>query len=122
MRALAIVVATSCASAQSPPPVTATAAPDTKPVPDAPEPPTPAADAVPEAVTNAPAWVFGYRTADRSETWTLRFAGGSALLEVQSKTGTLRYTGTATEGATIALEVSTGTVVDDRCTGDRVAR
>jgi hypothetical protein len=75
----------------------------------APEPPKPAADAVPDAVSNAPAWIFGYRTADRTETWTLRVAEGKALLEVQSKTGTLRYTGTATEGATLALDVSTGT-------------
>jgi len=75
----------------------------------APEPPKPAAEAVPEAVTNAPAWIFGYRTADRSETWTLRFADGKALLAVQSKTGTLRYAGTATDGATIKLDVSTGT-------------
>lgn len=75
----------------------------------APDPAKPPADASPEAVTTAPAWIFGYRTAERVETWTLRFAEGKALLEVQSKTGTLRYTGSATETATLALEVSTGT-------------
>ncbi len=75
----------------------------------APEPSKPVANAVPDAVTKASPWIFGYRTADRSETWTLRLAEGAALLEVQSKTGTLRYTGTATVSATFALDVSTGT-------------
>lgn len=59
-------------------------------------------------VTNAPAFVFRYHTADRSETWTLQQAEGHALLVVEGKT-TLRYVGTATDGATLALEVSTGT-------------
>ncbi|MGN6108592.1 MAG: hypothetical protein ACTHU0_26030 [Kofleriaceae bacterium] len=61
----------------------------------------------PEAVLQAPAWVFRYRTAQRSETWTLRFANGAALLEVESAQGVLRYLGSATEGATLALNVST---------------
>jgi len=61
--------------------------------------------AVPEAVTSAPAWVFGYHTADRSETWTLRHAEGSALLVVETARGTTRYVGTAVDGASLALDV-----------------
>ncbi|HVK84413.1 MAG TPA: hypothetical protein VM513_09920 [Kofleriaceae bacterium] len=64
---------------------------------------------VPETVTNAPAWVFRYATAQRTETWTLQFAEGAALLEVQSAQGLARYRGTATDGASLALDVSTGT-------------
>lgn len=61
------------------------------------------------ALANAPAWVFRYATAQRTETWTLRTDAGQALLVVESATGTLRYTGTATETAgAIALDVTTG--------------
>jgi hypothetical protein len=64
---------------------------------------------VPEAVIGAPAWVFRYHTKDRSETWTLRHAGGNALLVVETANGTTRYTGSATEGPTLALAVATTT-------------
>jgi len=63
---------------------------------------------VPAAVTAAPAWVFRYKTAERTETWTLRYADGAALLVVENAQGTQRYVGTATEGASLALAVSTG--------------
>lgn len=83
-------------------------------------PPTPPADAAveaappdafPEAVLEAPAWIFGYHTADRSETWTLRHAAGTALLVVATARGEQRYVGTATEDAAggLKLDVSTGT-------------
>lgn len=62
---------------------------------------------VPAAVTAAPAWVFRYRTAQRTETWTLQYAEGAALLVVDSAQGTQRYQGTATEGASLVLAVST---------------
>jgi hypothetical protein len=64
---------------------------------------------VPEAVMAAPAWVFRYTTAQRAETWTFRHAGGSALLVVETAQGATRYTGTATEGASLVLAVSTAT-------------
>jgi hypothetical protein len=87
---------------------------ESAPAPPAPAPAdaavaTPPDAAVPDAVTQAPAWVFRYHTADRSETWTLQYAGGSALLVVETAKGTTRYTGSATEGATLALAVSTQT-------------
>jgi len=63
----------------------------------------------PAAVIAAPAFVFRYHTADRSETWTLQHAEGSALVIVESAKGTLRYHGTATEGTALSLDVSTGT-------------
>ncbi len=73
-----------------------------------------AIDAAPDAglpatVTSAPAWVFRYTTAQRAETWTLRYAEGQALLVVETAQGSTRYTGTAIEGGTLALAVSTST-------------
>lgn len=97
------VVLVACSSgappAQRPEPAPATPIVDAAP-PDA---------GIPQAVLDAPAWVFRYSTADRNETWTLRYAGGAALLVVDSARGRTRYTGTATEGATLALALSTGT-------------
>jgi hypothetical protein len=71
-------------------------------------PPDAAPDAgVSAALATAPAWVFRYATAQRTETWTLRMDAGQALLVVESAHGTLRYTGTVTDA--LALEVTTGT-------------
>jgi hypothetical protein len=64
---------------------------------------------LPEAVTNAPAWIFRYSTPDRTETWTLQFAEGVALVVVATSRGETRYVGTATEGKTLALAVATST-------------
>ncbi len=85
-----------------------------RPVPPAPIAADAAVDAapdagVPEAVTTAPAWVFRYTTAQRAETWTLRYAAGSALLVVETAQGATRYIGTATEGSSLVLAVSTAT-------------
>jgi hypothetical protein len=69
----------------------------------------PAPDAgAPQAVLDAPAWVFRYSTAERSETWTLRHAGGSAMVVVESARGAMTYLGTAVDGPSLALDVSTG--------------
>ncbi|HET9987693.1 MAG TPA: hypothetical protein VFQ65_04220 [Kofleriaceae bacterium] len=82
------------------PPIVADAAIDAA-VPDA---------GISAALAAAPAWVFRYATAQRTETWTLRVDAGQALLVVESATGTLRYTGTATEAPdALALAVTTGT-------------
>ena len=60
-------------------------------------------------MTSAPAFVFRYHTADRSETWTLQHAEGNALLVVDSAKGAQRYVGSATGDPTLVLDVSTGT-------------
>ncbi len=97
-----VLVLAACGSAAPAP--EKPARPDPSP-PDAAPPDT----GPPAAVTAAPAFVFRYHTADRSETWTLQHAEGSALLVVESSKGAQRYTGTATDGAALALDVSTGT-------------
>lgn len=56
----------------------------------------------------APAWVFRYKTAERAETWTLRYAEGAALLVVETAQGAQRYLGTAADGASLAIAVTTG--------------
>lgn len=77
---------------------------------DAASEPPPAPDAgVPQAVLDASPWVFRYSTKDRAETWTLRYTGGNALLVVETAQGSQRYMGTATEGDSLKLDVSTGT-------------
>lgn len=107
MRPLAAVVVLAACSSAPPAPARPH---ETAPVPGDAAVDTPAPDAgLPAAVMAAPPWVFAYRTADRAETWTLRFADGAALLVVESQQGVTRYTGTATEGASLALAVSTGT-------------
>ena len=61
----------------------------------------------PDAVASAPSWVFRYNTPERTETWTLQFADGAAQLVVDNGKRPLRYLGTVTEGATIAISVAT---------------
>jgi hypothetical protein len=101
-------IAIGCGSAPTPPERPAIAAGEqVDPKNDAPPPPPDAG--LPDAVTTAPAWVFEYKTAERSELWTLRHADGLALLVVESATGPLRYTGTATDGTSLAIAVTTGT-------------
>jgi hypothetical protein len=68
-----------------------------------------AAPDAPDPLANAPAYIFRYHTAARSETWTLRYGDGAALLVVEGVQGSQRYRGTATEGASLALDVTTGT-------------
>jgi len=104
--ALSIVLVAACSSAPAPaqhPQVTAQTAPADAAIDAAPD------AGVPEAVANAPAWVFRYSTAQRAETWTLRYHGDAALLTVETAQGTQRYVGSAADGATLKLDVSTGT-------------
>lgn len=98
------IVALLAACGSSPPPSAAPPAPAAPPI-DAAIDAAPDAG-VPQAVLDAPAWVFRYSTADRRETWTLRHADGQALVVVETKQGTQRYLGTMTG---TALAVSTGT-------------
>lgn len=97
---LFLVACGSSAPAPSPP----------APVPVPPDAPVAPPDTgPPAAVLGAPAFVFRYHTADRSETWTLQHADGHALLVVDSAKGALRYQGTATDGGlALQVEVSTG--------------
>ena len=102
MRALFALALAACGSSSPPP--TAPPAPVAPPIAAAIE---AAPDAgAPQAVLDAPAWLFKYSTADRKETWTLRHADGQALLVVETAQGAQRYLGTITNGA---LAVSTGT-------------
>jgi hypothetical protein len=101
MRIACVIALAACSSAAPPPPTppvahVADAGVDAPP-PDAPD---PSASAAP--------WIFRYHATDRTETWTLRYAGGRAQLAVESATGTRRYAGTATEGATVAIDVTSG--------------
>ena len=65
-----------------------------------------APDAGPSAaVAGAPAWIFRYRTADRDETWTLRFSGGEGMIDVETPHGVTRYLGTAVDGDALVLEM-----------------
>jgi len=64
----------------------------------------------PDIKLEAPAYVFRYSSTARSETWTLWFTGGVAVLDVQPAQGAVtQYQGTATEGATVVIEVESAT-------------
>jgi hypothetical protein len=85
-----VLVAIGCGSSTPPPTappvvVAADAAIADAPAPDA---------GVPEAVMNAPAWIFRYSAPGRLETWTLRYSGANALVTVERANGTTRYIGT----------------------------
>ncbi len=64
---------------------------------------------VPAALLHGRAWIFRYDTPGRTETWTLRYGDGHAVIDVETSTGTTRYLGTAVEGTALAIEVSTST-------------
>ena len=104
---LSVTVLALAACSSAPPAAERPAQPAQLPADAAIDAPAPDAGA-PQAVLDAPAWVFRYSTADRKETWTLRHAGGSALLVVESATGSLTYLGTAVAGPSLVLDVSTG--------------
>ena len=75
---LALAVSLAACSGSPAPHATAPVTPEA-PQDAAPEPP-PAPDAgPPQAVLDAPPWVFRYNTKDRAETWTLRTADGTQV-------------------------------------------
>jgi hypothetical protein len=100
MRLAALVLCAACSSPAKPGPAT----------PPVPPPPDAAVDAaspdagVPESAT---IWRFRYNTAQRTETWSLRFGDGHATIDVQSASGTTHYFGTAVEGESLKLDVAT---------------
>jgi hypothetical protein len=106
MRSSVVLVALAACGSPPPPsspaperPVAPVAAPADAPAPDA---------GLPDEVATAPAWIFRYNTPDRTETWTLRYHGDTALLVVEAKQGTVRYVGTVTEGASLTLALAAG--------------
>jgi hypothetical protein len=66
------------------------------------------AAAIPDEVANAPAWVFRYNAAGRLESWTLRFHGDVATMDVVTATGPTHYVGTAADGPSLVLTLSAG--------------
>ena len=101
-----LVIAVGCSSSPSPAPQ----APVPAPVVTADAAPPPPPDAgVPEAVLNAPAWVFRYNTPGRVETWTLRYAGDQALLVVEAASGTAKYFGSVANATSLKLALAAPT-------------
>jgi hypothetical protein len=80
-------------------------------------------DALPDAVVNAAPYVFRYATAERTETWTLRHADGTALLVVDNAQGPRRYSGPAIDSAgTLDIDVATsGAKLALKCKRDKLA-
>ncbi len=69
-----------------------------------------AIDAQPDVSLTAPAHAFRFTSAMRTETWTLWFESGVAMLNVQPASGALTtYRGTATESASVVIEVASPT-------------
>ncbi len=69
-----------------------------------------APDAAPDISLTAPAHVFRFASTARTETWTLWFAAGVAMLNVQSANSAVtRYQGSATDGASVVIEVASTT-------------
>jgi hypothetical protein len=102
MSSAVVVLLAGCAAAPPPP----TADPPARPVvvpdaalPDAAPPPDPLADAAP--------YVFRFTTAQRAETWTLRFGSGAAAIDVVSASATQHYRGTAVDGASLVISATT---------------
>lgn len=105
MRILIVSLVAACGSStpatQAPPPV-AVAAPQDASIDAAPD------AGLPADVAAAPPWIFRYNAPGRLETWTLRYHGGVAAMDVESATGTLHYVGTATETSSLALALTAG--------------
>jgi hypothetical protein len=57
---------------------------------------------------DAPAWIFRYNAPGRLETWTLRYHGDLAAIDVESATATIHYFGSAADGASLVLALSAG--------------
>ncbi len=117
--ALPLLLAAACGSSTPQPPPTG---PLTAEEPAPAVAPVDAAPAMSEALARAPAWIFRYRTAERSETWTLRHAGDEAAIEVETAAGTTLYLGPAVDGEALVLELSSRTAkVSLRCEPTRRA-
>ncbi len=106
MRIFAVCLAAiACGSSTPTTPSTPSAPVSTAPVADA----APAPDAsVPADVASAPAWIFRYNAPGRLETWTLRYHGDRAAIDVESATGVIHYVGTASDAASLALTLVAG--------------
>jgi hypothetical protein len=102
MRIVVCLAATACGSSTptpTPTPAPVAAVADAAPAPDA---------GLPADVANAPAWIFRYNAPGRLETWTLRYHGDHAAIDVESATGMIHYVGTASDAASLALTLAAG--------------
>jgi hypothetical protein len=106
MQRVLVVLVAACGSPRASPSAPAAAAPAPADAAVDSAPPDAGASA---AVLAAPAWIFRYNAPPRVETWTLRVADGEALLDVDSGTSTIHYTGTAEQGASLKVSVATST-------------
>lgn len=107
MRSLAIVTLAACSSPAAPQPAQPVM-PAEAPADAAPPPVV--VDARPDISLTAPAYVFRFASQARAETWTLWFASGVAMLNVDTAGGTVRqYQGGATEGTSIVIDVASAT-------------
>lgn len=61
----------------------------------------------PDIKATATPYVFRFASATRNETWTMWFGSGVAVLDVQPDGGAItQYQGSATEGATLVIDVA----------------
>jgi hypothetical protein len=105
----AACLAAACSSSSSSSPVERPVQPAAPVVAvDAAPPASPPDAGVPDEVANAPAWIFRYNAPGRVETWTLRYHGTIGLVVVEAASGTTRYIGTATDGASLQLALASG--------------
>jgi hypothetical protein len=102
MRSTALLVAIGACSSAPPP-----AQPTPAPPPDAAVAAVDAAPERPDIRVTATPYVFRFSSAARKETWTMWFATGVAVLNVQPDGGAItQYQGSATEGATLLVDVT----------------
>lgn len=100
MRLAALVLCAACSSPSKPvavatPPPPADAAVDASPDAGVPE--------------SAATWRFRFTTPARGQVWVLRFGNGHAIVEIQTEQGTARIFGTAEEGPSVKIDVSSTT-------------
>jgi hypothetical protein len=81
-----------------------------------------------DELAGAAAWVFRFNAKDRVETWTLRFAGTRAAIDVERSAGApSHYTGT-TDGSTFTLGTLSMTCqpakldIGGGCTGTKASK
>jgi|HubBroStandDraft_6_1064221.scaffolds.fasta_scaffold06125_4 hypothetical protein len=103
MRILAVYLAATACGSSTPTP---SAPAEVATVADAA--PAPPDASVPADVASAPAWIFRYNAPGRLETWTLRYHGDRAAVDVESKTGVIHYVGAASDAASLTLTLAAG--------------
>jgi hypothetical protein len=111
VRALVLLVLAACGSSATPPaepvaPVTNVDAAAPEPSQPAPDPQVAERERAKQSAMATTAYVFRYQSAARSETWTLWFASGVAVLNVQPDGGAIvQYQGSVGDGDPMAITV-----------------